>query len=298
MGHKRSGTFAYYVQVQDDTQSAFIETPARDALIKLATNSSLTRDASAPQDLSDQRKQELEKDPALISLKGKRDMLRAELIALHHQLRNGRGTDLYREFQRASNKVRSERKKLYRAAKNQEHTEFFENVGNHIIKQNYQGNPISFEPDVSHVMPERKALADLEFKNRDVDKINDAELVEDRIHSLELRLALHNLNVPRALQRRVRFNGPSVDVITEFPASPKSETGLECPVCLGRADIHPRAKKYTYARKDTLQRHFATHKLRQKFPDGRKCNYPSYDMILYSLPKYKLHQAKAHNIIL
>ncbi|KAJ8149190.1 hypothetical protein LV165_008185 [Aspergillus fumigatus] len=229
MGHKRSGTFAYYVQVQDDTQSAFMETPARDALIKLATNSSLTRDASAPQDLSDQRKQELEKDPALISLKGKRDMLRAELIALHHQLRNGRGTDLYREFQRASNKVRLERKKLYRAAKNQEHTEFFENVGNHIIEQNYQGNPISFEPDVSHVVPERKALADLEFKNRDVDKINDAELVEDRIRSLELRLALHNLDVPRALQRRVRFDGPSVDVIAEFPASPKSETGLECP---------------------------------------------------------------------
>ncbi|KAH3182751.1 hypothetical protein KXV92_007200, partial [Aspergillus fumigatus] len=127
------------------------------------------------------------------------------------------------------NKVRSERKKLYRAAKNQEHTEFFENVGNHIIEQNYQGNPISFEPDVSHVVPERKALADLEFKNRDVDKINDAELVEDRIRSLELRLALHNLDVPRALQRRVRFDGPSVDVIAEFPASPKSETGLECP---------------------------------------------------------------------
>jgi hypothetical protein len=126
-------------------------------------------------------------------------MLRAELIALHHQLRNGRGTDLYREFQRASNKVRSERKKLYRAAKNQEHTDFFENVGDHIIEQNYQGSPIRFEPDVSHVVPERKALADLEFKNRDVDKINDAELVEDRIRSLELRLALHNLDVPRAL---------------------------------------------------------------------------------------------------
>lgn len=93
---------------------------------------------------------------------------------------------------------------------------------------------------------------DLEFKNRDVDKINDAELVEDRICSLELHLALHNLDIPRALQRRVRFDRPLVDVIAEFPASPKSETGLECPVCLGRADIYPRAKKYTYARKDTL----------------------------------------------
>lgn len=69
MGHKRSGKFAYYVQVQDNTQSAFMETPARTSLIKLATNSSLTHDASVPQDLSDQQKQELEKNPNLTSLK-------------------------------------------------------------------------------------------------------------------------------------------------------------------------------------------------------------------------------------
>ncbi|RHZ55164.1 uncharacterized protein CDV56_105607 [Aspergillus thermomutatus] len=46
MGHKRSGTFAYYVQVQDDTQSAFMETPARDALIKLATNLTAAQDSN------------------------------------------------------------------------------------------------------------------------------------------------------------------------------------------------------------------------------------------------------------
>jgi hypothetical protein len=31
------------------------------------------------------------------------------------------------------------------------------------------------------VLLERKALADLEFKNRDVDTVDDAELVEDCI---------------------------------------------------------------------------------------------------------------------
>lgn len=44
-------------------------------------------------------------------------------------------------------------------------------------------------------------LADLEFKNRDVDKASDEELLEDRIRSLELRLTLHRLNVPPALQK-------------------------------------------------------------------------------------------------
>ena len=47
----------------------------------------------------------------------------------------------------------------------------------------------------SHVLPEQKMLADLEFKNRDVDNVSHEELLEDRIRSLELRLALHRLNV-------------------------------------------------------------------------------------------------------
>lgn len=44
-------------------------------------------------------------------------------------------------------------------------------------------------------------LADLEFKNRDVDKVSDEELLEDRIRSLELCLTLHCLNVLPALQK-------------------------------------------------------------------------------------------------
>jgi hypothetical protein len=80
MGHSRSHTFAYYVQVQDDTQSAFMGTPTRDALIKLATNSSLTRDASVPQHLSDEKKQEIEQLTELTDLKRKRDQLRRDLI--------------------------------------------------------------------------------------------------------------------------------------------------------------------------------------------------------------------------
>jgi len=47
------------------------------------------------------------------------------------------------------------------------------------------------------MVPERKALADLEFKNRDMDPISDAELPEDRICSLEMRLMLYRLEVPR-----------------------------------------------------------------------------------------------------
>ena len=64
---------------------------------------------------------------------------------------------------------------------------------------------MKFEPDTSHIQPERKELADIEFKNRDVDTIEDAELIKDKIRSLELRLRLHRLHVPKALRKRVTF---------------------------------------------------------------------------------------------
>jgi hypothetical protein len=52
------------------------------------------------------------------------------------------------------------------------HKNLFENIGNHIIDQNFQGKLAKFESDMSHVQPERKELADLEFKNRDVDTVD------------------------------------------------------------------------------------------------------------------------------
>jgi hypothetical protein len=54
-----------------------------------------------------------------------------------------------------------------------------------------QSKPIKFEPNLSYVLPERKALADLEFKNRDVCR-----------GPYPIRLELHKLNVSKALNKR------------------------------------------------------------------------------------------------
>jgi hypothetical protein len=75
---------------------------------------------------------------------------------------------------------------------------------------------------------------DLEFKNRDADTVDDAELLEDRIRSLELRLHLHMLNVPKVLKRRVRVDGYNSEKLFQ---PMESETGFECPVCLPRIQL-------------------------------------------------------------
>ena len=169
--------------------------------MKLATNKGLTQDPSAPQELSNARKQEIGKDKELNNLIAHHDELHTQLIAIHHQIQKGKPTNLYREFIKTGNRVRAHKKKLLRSAEEAQHKELFGAVRNIIIEQNYQGKPIQFDLDTSHILPKQKMLADLEFKNRDVDKVSNEELLEDHIHSLELHLTLHHLNVPPALQK-------------------------------------------------------------------------------------------------
>lgn len=295
MGHKKSGTFAYYVQVRDDTQSAFMETPARDTLLKLASNTSLTRDPSAPQVLTTAQKEELERHPELMKLKRDYQALRHDLISKYHRLHKAKGTAIYECYLSLQKNVRAMRKKIHESAKKDAYREFFENVGNHIIEQNYQGKPTLVETNLSHIPAERKALADLEFQNRDVDTVTDIELMEDRIRSLEMRLVLHKLNVPKTLNKRIKLNDTIADDASNATISMESNAGLECPVCMGAA-LHPRAKQYSYARKDSLQRHFETHCLPDQFPDGRICDYPDCDTVLNTLPVYLNHQATEHKI--
>ncbi|EYE91977.1 uncharacterized protein EURHEDRAFT_415979 [Aspergillus ruber CBS 135680] len=73
--------------------------PARDALLKLSSNASSTRDASAPQELTDQKKQELKTDQDLMSMKRECKAFCDSLIAEYHQLHRARGTELYNKFQ-------------------------------------------------------------------------------------------------------------------------------------------------------------------------------------------------------
>ncbi|PYH94545.1 FluG domain protein [Aspergillus ellipticus CBS 707.79] len=201
MGHRKGGTFANYVSVRDDTQSVFMETPTRDSLLKLASNASLTRDASVPHHLSSTQKAAIEKDREIFELKRDCEKIRDDLIAQHHGLKKAKeaGDKRHSEFQRLQARVRAKQKQLQKRARNRVREEFFGSVGNQIIEYNYNGNPLSFTPNTEHIQPERTALAQLEFKNRDADTVDDEELIADCIQSLELRLDLHKIQIPKSL---------------------------------------------------------------------------------------------------
>ncbi|PYH94478.1 hypothetical protein BO71DRAFT_475974 [Aspergillus ellipticus CBS 707.79] len=86
MGHRQGRTFAHYVSVTNDTQSLFMETPARTALLSLATHTSITRDPSAPQDLTDEQKKAMHSIPEVRELTEKREELQADILKIHGNL--------------------------------------------------------------------------------------------------------------------------------------------------------------------------------------------------------------------
>lgn len=395
MGHSQGGTFANYISIMDDTQSLFMETPARKSLLSLATHASITRDPTAPQCPTPAQKDSVELDTKMIKWKNECKTLRADLILEYSKLKTAKesGDQRSGELKKLQNKIKSRRKKLFDSAKSKARAEFFRQVGNHIIENNHLGKQVKFTPDTSRIQPERITLANLEFKNRDADKIDGEELLEDRIRSLELRLELHRLLVPSGLKAHIRFSGTASDDTScreseetrsfeadsiqfsktasdvaycqklkeahpvtcrsfknekgAFRVAIKSKEGksqdegldcqkigcgsrdhsalrsqsgaavntlpiqcnqsvlthpleiLQCPVCLGRADLHPAARAFRFSRKDALQRHFKTHQLPMFFGEhGRQCDIPGCISFSASLPRYMLHLTKCHRISL
>jgi hypothetical protein len=108
--------------------------------------------------------------------------------------------------------------------------------------------------------PERRALVDLEFKNRDADTVTDKELVEDRIRSLEMRLALHRLNIPKALKRKIdMMDIDPLETYQDDSFPPRSESGLEYPVCLrAKHNFTPKHKNISSMLENVLYRATST----------------------------------------
>ncbi|EAS29980.2 FluG domain-containing protein [Coccidioides immitis RS] len=292
MGHARAGVFQYYVnqRVDTDIQSMFLETPTQDALVKLSTNSSLTRDPSAPQELSNKQKAEVENNVKLEALKKKRLIAKAELIADYGKICNVNNPEKRAEYEHLCKRIRATRKKLRREAFREVHANFFQTIGDKIIEQNYHGQSTVFEPDTSSISAERKELAALEFKNQDATYISDQELVEDRIRSLELRLRLHSLTIPKPLAAKVVACKSA-----EKSLDPQSFTGLECPICLGFEDYNTISRTYRFANCYVLNSHIDDVHGGISFSAGWCCNYPpGCGVLLHSMAQLKCHAVKAH----
>ncbi|KAJ5876246.1 uncharacterized protein N7529_001830 [Penicillium soppii] len=181
----------------------------------------VTRDASVPVHLS-AKKESLGADPEIVQLRRDCNSLRNDIIAEFHQLKKAKKASdkRYHEFTALRTQTRTRRKKLYTFVREELREGFFDGIGNQIFEHDCHGNPITFIPDTSRIQPERKSLADLEFKNRDVDTISDEELVGDLIKSLELRLELHRIQIPKPLTKHLKLNQSTTELKAALLSAP------------------------------------------------------------------------------
>lgn len=328
MGHAHGQTFAYYISntILDDTQSIFMGTPARKSLLDLATHASITRDPSGRQGLTDAQKEKVGSDEKTEEKKEKAQELRRALIEEYGQLKIAKDAEdeRHREFISLQNSIKSQRKRDSDKMLYSVREQFFKEVGDRIIQANLEGKPIEYKPDTSQIQPERIALANVEFQNRDCDQVEDDELVEERIRSLEMRLEMITTVIPSALKHHIHhqvsprtkstesklagdkgLNGGQSILFTTFKAASERVSKhinpvqvLQCPECLRNPILYKAARNYVFARKDTLQRHFETHKLPHFFQPPRQCGVPGCVASFPSLVGYKRHLGDNHSIYL
>lgn len=294
MGHTRGGTFAHYISnmILDDTQSIFMGTPARKDLVDLATHASITRDPSAPSQLTDSQREEIENEETMKYTKERKGELKKLLIERYGQIKIAyeTGDPDAEEHRGLYNKLIARRRHLHRKKLDSVREEFFKSVGDQIIAGNAAGKPVQYEYDISAIQPERLELGELEFKNKDCED-NDDELLEDRIRSLEMRLKMIDLNIPARSKSCFRYPKPPNLKAKSDQVHPPD---LRCPECLGIAKIRELGLGYTYTRKDTLKKHLLGHLDSEIFP--RSCKMPGCASITSSAACYMRHLVDKHNI--
>ncbi|KMU88075.1 hypothetical protein CIHG_05843 [Coccidioides immitis H538.4] len=146
MGHTKGEIFRAYVNpYAGDTQSIYLGTPTSEALNKLSTHASLTRDPAAPQCLTKEQKEAVENYPELIQAKQEHHNCKQQLVLWYGKIQKAAGTLEAQEYVKINWLVRATHKKLQKCAFEQVYDEYFQSIGNTIIKQNYCRQPIRFE---------------------------------------------------------------------------------------------------------------------------------------------------------
>lgn len=208
--------------------SAYLGTPSKDALNRLAGHMSLTRD---PRDLANVRERELSQihDPEMEALGAKRVQLKADIIACFGLITRSHGTSIYEEYHAILTDLRNRRKQLERETFKFHWKTYFANVGcNEIDRQRRGGLETSFIQDKpSFALEERESLASLLCRNDDVDNISKATAQENRNEALRYMIRLcFRCEAPRQTYQR----SGSIEVADED----KMDEERECPkTCSG-----------------------------------------------------------------
>ncbi|KAF1349750.1 hypothetical protein BDV97DRAFT_295949 [Delphinella strobiligena] len=296
MGHSRSEIFdKYYVNqtINVDLSSAYLGTPSRDAIVRLASHMSLTRDPRVHAAISSVPEAQEDSDPILIKLKQEMGDRRFNIIANYGSINKAKGTDSHKDYTRIQHAVRARKKKFSRDQREGRREDWFDNLGCNEIERQRKGLEPQHLPETpTLVLQERKQLADTLFRNEDVNTRSEHTVRADRSRALKAMIGLCARREVR--QRQIS----SAEDDKQLEANIGVCHGLQCPWCFANPSFCQETRIYMFSRIDALRKHVDKQHVDQVI-DTDVCPYAGCEFVFDAgQEKLKHHMASCHGLCL
>ncbi|KAG4427387.1 hypothetical protein IFR05_017130 [Cadophora sp. M221] len=220
-------------RVRFDVQSAVLERPSADGVLRMLTHMSLMRDPRAPIHVPDDVLAALPPDPNITALEQEREKLKAGAYRVQ-------GTDVEAEVRRLTTAIGSARSRRRNIISEEYRADYFRRRPTEDIERQNRGQEEEehIEPVVQHHIPQRRQLVDLICTR--ITDITLQDAVDRRIETAELMQALcgcrevasrYRLRV--AQPSRALFKEESPEVGPLAPIFPLVCGKTQCLFCIG-----------------------------------------------------------------
>ncbi|TVY90451.1 hypothetical protein LAWI1_G007273 [Lachnellula willkommii] len=279
-------------RVRFDVQSAVLERPSADGVLRMLTHMSLMRDPRAPVHVPDDVLAALPLDPDITTLEQQREELKAGAYRVQ-------GTDVEAEVRRLTTAIGSARSKRRNIISEEYRADYFRRRPTEDIeRQNSgQGEEEYIEPMVEHQIPQRTQLVELICTR--VTDITPQDAVQRRIQTADLMQALCGCReVAPRYRRRV---APPLRIFTKEESS-KADPFSCCLFCIGDESKSYEDRIGSFCRPAKMMDHVERNHLKGQDPEASiECCHPickSQGLVLKHLQHFKNHVQTVHGITL
>jgi hypothetical protein len=289
-------------RVRFDVQSAVLERPSADGVLRMLTHMSLMRDPRAPIHVPDDVLAALPPDPDITALEQEREKLKAGAYRVQ-------GTDVEAEVRRLTTAIGSARSRRRNIISEEYRADYFRRRPTEDIEKQNSGQEEEeyIEPVVQHQIPQRTQLADLICTH--VTNITPQDAVNRRIQTADLMQALCGCRevAPRyrlrvALPLPTIFKEESPEVGPLAPVFPLVCGKTQCLFCIGDESKSYEERMGSFCRPSKMMDHVERNHLKGKDLEARiECCHPtckSQGLVLEHVQHFKSHVQTVHGVTL
>jgi len=281
-----------------DVQSAVLERPSADGILRMLTHMSLMRDPRAPVHVPDDILAAFPPDPRIADLEEQRAQLKAGAYRIQ-------GTEVEAEVRRLTSEIGIARTRRRNIISQEFRADYFRRRPIEDIERQNSGQQEEeyTEPVVEHQIPERAQLA--EFICNHVTGITPQEIAARRIHFAGLMLALcRRREVPRRYRLRVAQPEPRIVKEESPPAGlepfPLTLAKDQCPICIGDESKSYEERMGSFCRPAKMMDHVERIHLKGRDPHAKiECYHPvckSQGLVLEHVEHFKGHVQTVHGV--